>query len=113
MRLEGERVLLRVFLGEDDRFEGRPLWEAILERLRAAGFAGATVIRGLAGFGAKSVFHRASLLRLSSDLPIVVEAVEDEAKVRAILADLDRMMGDGLVTIERAHVVLYRAGDGS
>lgn len=110
MKLEGERVLLRIFIGEDDRHGGKPLWEAILERLRADGFAGATVIRGLAGFGAKSVVHQAHLLRLSNDLPIIIETVEDEGKVRAILPTLDGMMGDGLVTLERARVILHRSG---
>ena len=109
MKLEGERVLLRIFIGEDDQVDGKPLWKAIVERLRADGFAGATVVRGIAGFGAKSVFHRASIFRFSSDLPIIIETVEDEAKVRSFLPYLEEAITDGLATLERAHVLLYRS----
>lgn len=108
MTLEGERVLLRIFLGESDRFEEAPLWEAIVRRLQEGKFAGATVLRGLAGFGAKNVLHPAAGLRLSSDLPVIIETVEEEAKIRAFLPALEAMMGDGLVTLERARVILHR-----
>jgi hypothetical protein len=107
-RFEGERTLMRVFIGESDKVEGRPLYEALLELFRSRGFAGATVVRAIAGFGSTSRVHTQSILRLSVDLPIIVEVVEEDAKLQAVLPELDRMMGGGLVTMERAHVILYR-----
>lgn len=114
-RFVGERVLARIFIGEDDRcpggpHKGRPLWEAILLTLREEGFAGATVLRGVAGFGAGARIHTGSVLRLSNDLPMVVEIVEEEEKIDRILPLLDGMMDGGLVTMERARVRLYRPG---
>lgn len=106
---KGERTLMRIHIGSNDRWEGRPLYEAILERLRAEGFAGATVFRGIAGFGASARVHRGSVLSLSSDLPVVVESVDTEERVRGILPVLDRMIGGGLVTLERVRVIMYRA----
>ena len=112
-RLEGERTLMRIFLGESDKVEagahaGRPLHEAILLTLRDEGCAGATVLRAIAGFGASAHLHTGKVLRLSLDLPIVIEVVEKEQKLRAILPLLDEMIGGGLITLERAHVILYR-----
>ncbi|MBM4063809.1 MAG: DUF190 domain-containing protein [Planctomycetes bacterium] len=106
--LDGEQVLVRVFLGESDRWQHRPLPDALLERLRRLGFAGATVFRGVAGFGAHSVVHTANLLRLSQDLPVVVEIVDTEAKVQELLPILDEMVPEGLVTIEKVRVLRYR-----
>lgn len=108
-RFEGERILMRIHIGESDRWEGKPLHQAIVERLRRAGFSGATVLRGVAGFGSASRIHTDKILRLSQDLPIVIEVVEDEGKVQAILPELDGMIGGGLVTLEKVHVILYRA----
>ena len=108
MRLEGEQVLLRLFLGESDRREGMPLYEAIVQRARTEGLAGATVLRGIEGFGANSRIHRASILRLSEDLPIVVEIVDEREKIERFLAVLDPWIEDGLATLERVQVVLYR-----
>ncbi len=114
-RFEGERTLMRIFLGESDRcptgpHKGKPLYEAILLTLRERGFAGATVVRGIAGFGASARLHTGKVLRLSSDLPVIVEVVETEERIQEALPELDRMIGGGLVTLERAHVITYRPG---
>lgn len=101
--------LLRIFIGEDDRHEGRPLYEAIVLMLRAEGLAGATVFRGLEGFGASSRLHTAKVLRLSEDLPIVIECVDTAERIEAVLPRLDEMISEGLVTVERAEVRIYRA----
>jgi PII-like signaling protein len=108
MKIEGEALLLRIFIGESDRWKGRPLYEAIVLKAREEGLAGATVLRGLEGFGAKSRIHTARILRLSEDLPIVVELVDREDRIRAILPALDEMVSEGLITLEKVHVVTYR-----
>ena len=108
--LDGEQVLVRIFIGEGDKWHHRPLSEALLERLRKDGFAGATVFHGVAGFGARSVLHTAHLLRLSEDLPIVIEVVDTEEHVERLLPLLDEMVSEGLVTLEKARVVKYSAG---
>lgn len=110
MKLEGEGKLLRIFLGESDRHEGMPLHEFLLREARHAGLAGATVVRGLAGFGAKSRIHTAKILRLSEDLPIVIEIVDLAEKIEAFLPTVDAVIKEGLVTIERVEVRLYRGG---
>ena len=107
-RFKGERTLMRIFIGESDKYQGKPLYQALLERLRAKGLAGATVLRGVAGFGASSVVHTEKVLRLSLDLPLIIEVVETEEAIQAVLPDLDEMIGGGLVTLERARVILYR-----
>lgn len=106
--LAGERTLMRIHIGERDKHEGRPLYEAIVHLLRQRGFAGATVFRGIMGFGASAGLHTEKVLRLSLDLPIVVECVETEERIQSILPDLDRMIGGGLITLERARVIVYR-----
>lgn len=108
MKIEGQGFLLRVFLGEDDRWEGKPLHVAIVEKAREAGLAGATVLRGLLGFGASSRLHTTHVLRLSDDLPMVIEIVDREERIRAFLPTLDGMVRDGMVTLERVEVLLYR-----
>lgn len=108
-RLTGERTLMRIHIGERDKFEGRPLYEAIVLLFRQRGFAGATVFRGIMGFGASAGIHTEKVLRLSLDLPIVVECVESEENIQAVLPELDRMIGGGLVTLERARVIVYRS----
>jgi len=108
MKIEGEGQLLRIFIGESDRWEGHPLYEAIVLRARQAGLAGATVLRGMQGFGAASRIHRASILRLSQDLPIVVEIVDRPERVQAILPDLERMVGEGMITVEPVQIIVYR-----
>jgi PII-like signaling protein len=110
-RLEGEGKLLRIFVGESDLWHGRPLYQAIVERVREHGLAGATVVRGIEGFGAHSHLHTARILRLSADLPIVIEMVDTADRIEAVLPLLDEMVGEGLVTIEPVHVVTYRAPD--
>lgn len=102
--------LLRVFIGENDRHEGMPLFEWIVRQAREQGLAGATVLRGLEGFGAKSRLHTAKILRLSSDLPIIIEIVDTEDKIEAFLALIDDVVHDGLATIEKVEVHFYRSG---
>jgi len=108
MHLPEDAVLLRVFIGEGDRYQHRPLYEAIVLKARQLDLAGATVLRGPMGFGKSSHLHTAKILRLSMDLPIVIEIVDSEEKVNAFLPMLDQMMGGGLVTLERAKVIRYR-----
>ncbi len=108
--LEGEQVLVRIFLGEKSRFKGVPLDRALLERLRKDGFAGATVFHGIAGFGAKSVIHTAHVLDLSGDLPIVIEVVDTEEQIARLTPILDEMLPHGLVTMEKVRVLRYAPG---
>lgn len=107
-RFQGERTLMRILIGESDKYHGKPLSEALLERFRKKGLAGATVLRGVAGFGAGSIVHTEKVLRLSLDLPIIIEVVETEQAIQSILPDLDEMIGGGLITLERARVIMYR-----
>jgi uncharacterized protein len=111
MRLEGEGKLLRIFVGESDRWHGKPLYEEIVRLARRQGMAGATVLRGLEGFGADSHLHTARILRLSEDLPIVIEMVDTEERIDAILPLLDPMIAEGMVTVERVHIVSYRSSN--
>jgi PII-like signaling protein len=106
--LKGERVLMRIHIGERDKFEGRPLYAAIVELLRRKRYAGATVLRGIMGFGASSTVHTDRIEVLSLDLPIVVECIETAERIDAILPELDEMIGGGLITLERANVIMYR-----
>ena len=108
MKLSGEAELLRIFIGENDKFEGKPLYEAIVLDARKRGLAGATVLRGQLGFGADSRIHTAKILRLSEDLPLVIEIVDEPAKIAAFLPDLDRMVTEGMVTLEKVRVIAYR-----
>lgn len=109
MRLEGEGKLLRIFIGESDRWHGKPLYEEIVRLAREKGMAGATVLRGLEGFGADSHLHTARILRLSEDLPILIEMVDTEERIDAILPLLDPMIAEGMITVERVHIVSYRS----
>lgn len=110
--LDGDQFLVRIFLGESDRWHHTPLSRAILERLRREGFAGVTVIHGVAGFGASSVIHTAGLLELSTDLPVIIEVVDDQAHVDRLVLILDEMItGGALVTVERVRVLRYAAGE--
>lgn len=105
---KGERVLMRIHVSEQDRFHGKPLFQQVVGLLRQRGYAGATVLRGLMGFGASSRLHDARSEYLFADLPLVVECVETEERIRAILPELDRMIGGGLITLERVKVIMYR-----
>jgi len=107
--LTGEQILVRVFIGESDRHGHQPLATALLERLRKEGFAGATVFHGVAGFGAHSVLHTTNVLRLSEDLPVVVEIVESEERMAVLEPILDEMVHEGLVTMEKVRVLKYAA----
>jgi hypothetical protein len=112
MQLPAEAELLRIFIGESDKHHHRPLYEVIVEEARRRGLAGATVLRGIMGFGATSRIHSAKILRLSEDLPIVIEIVDQPDKIAAFLPQLDPMIGEGLVTLEKVRVVTYRHGPG-
>jgi hypothetical protein len=109
--LDGEQLMVRIFIGESDRWHRQPLHLALLERLRREGFAGATVFHGIAGFGARSVLHTTHLLRLSEDLPVVVEVVDSEAQVDRLIPILEEMVSEGLVTLEKVRVLKYAPGD--
>jgi uncharacterized protein len=108
MKIEGEGKLLRIFVGESDRWHGKPLYQAIVERVREEGLAGATVLRGIEGFGADSRLHTARILRLSEDLPVVIEIVDSAEQIDRVLPVLDEMVGEGMVTLERVEVIAYR-----
>ncbi len=107
-QLPKEGVLLRIFIGETDRYHGRPLYEQIVLKARELNLAGATVLRGLMGFGASSRVHTAKLLRLSEDLPVVIEIVDTEENIHKILPFLEEVVQEGLITLEKAHVIQYR-----
>lgn len=111
MQIPREAMLLRVFIGESDRHEHKPLYEAIVLKAREAHLAGATVLRGAMGFGKSSRLHTTKILRLSLDLPLVIEIVDSEEKIREFLPTLDSMMGGGLVTLEKVQVLHYRSAD--
>jgi uncharacterized protein len=108
-RFEGERTLMRIHIGESDRWHGVPLYEAIVQLLRREKVSGATVLRGVGGYGGSSVYHTDKVLRLSQDLPIVIEVVEFGERIEQILPQLDQMIGGGLVTLEKVRVILYRS----
>src|ERR1700758_2939481 len=108
-KFEGERTLMRIHIGESDKWHGKPLYEAIVQLLRKEEFSGVTVLRGVAGYGGSSVYHTDKILRLSQDLPIIVEAIETAEKIEKILPRMDEMVEGGLITLEKVRVILYRA----
>ena len=108
-KFEGERTLMRIHIGESDKWHGKPLYEAIVALLRKEGFSGATVLRGVGGYGGSSIYHTDKLLRLSQDLPIIVEVIEAQERIDQILPRLDEMVEGGLITLEKVRVILYRA----
>jgi PII-like signaling protein len=109
MKIPSEGQLLRIFVGEADQWKGQPLYEAIVLLARKEGMAGATALKGFMGFGCKSHMHTTKILRLSEDLPIIIEIVDSEEKISKFLPHLDEMVKEGLITLEKAHVVMYRA----
>lgn len=109
-RIEGEQVLMRIFIGEQDQWEWRPLYMALLGLFRSKGLAGATVLRGVAGFGPDSILHTAGILKLSADLPVVIEVVDSAARLESLLPEVDRMMKGGLITMEKVRVIRYEPG---
>ena len=111
MKIEGEGKLLRVFVGESDKHGHKPLYQAIVELLRERGLAGATVLRGVEGFGAHSRLHTDRILRLTQDLPMVIECVDTAERIDEVLPLLDEIVDEGLLTVERVEVIAYRAGE--
>src|SRR5437899_6744512 len=109
-RLEGERRLMCIYISESDKWQGKLLYEALVELFRREGFSGVTVLRGVGGYGSSSRYHTDKILRLSQDLPIVIEMVEDPAHIERILPKLDEMVGGGLITLKKVRVILYRPG---
>ncbi len=110
MKTESTAKLVRIFLGESDRWKGQPLYVAIVEEMRRFGLSGATAFKGVIGFGGHSVVHAARILDLSTDLPILIEVVDTEEKIDAFLPTLDAMVTEGLLTIENVKIIAYRAG---
>ena len=110
MKIPTDGKLLRIFIGEADRWDHLPLYEAIVQLARKEGMAGATAIKGFMGFGRKSHMHTAKLLRLSEDLPIIIEIVDGAEKIKAFIGRLDEMVSEGLVTLEDVSVIMYRSG---
>ena len=108
-KFEGERTLMRIHVGESDKWHSKPLHEAIVQLLRKEGFSGVTVLRGVGGYGGSSIYHTDKLLRLSQDLPIVLEVIEAQERIDQILPRLDEMVEGGLITLEKVRVILYRA----
>ena len=108
-KFEGERTLMRIHIGESDKWHGKPLYEAIVEMLHKDAFSGVTVLRGVAGYGGSSIYHTDKILRLSQDLPIVLEVIEYAERIEKILPRLDEMVEGGLITLEKVRVILYRA----
>lgn len=104
----GEKTLMRIFISEADRHKGQPLYRVLLEMLHEQGFAGATVLKGVAGFGAHSVVHTDQLLRLSTELPLVIEVIDDEEKIQQIIPQFDGLMQGGMITLEKARIIWYR-----
>ncbi|MFQ5441247.1 MAG: DUF190 domain-containing protein [Thermodesulfobacteriota bacterium] len=112
MKLPSEAELLRIFIGENDKYRGKPLYQAIVEETRGRGMAGATVLRGALGFGVHSRIHTSKVLRLSEDMPVVIEIVDTPEKIEAFLPELNGMVNEGLITIQEVRVIAYRHGEG-
>ncbi|AKG53885.1 hypothetical protein DGWBC_1233 [Dehalogenimonas sp. WBC-2] len=108
-KIEGEQILMRLFIGESDIYLGKPLFMAIIELFKERGLAGATVLRGIAGYGARSRIHSTHLLRLSQDLPIIIEVVDSQEHLDGVFPEIEKMMGDGLITTEKVKVLRYGA----
>lgn len=111
MKIQSEAVLVRIHIGETDKYKGKPLYKEILEILRKKGIAGATVLRGIAGYGKSSILHTASIVDLSADLPIVIEIIDEEQKIKNVLPDIDPLIKNGLITMEKVRVIKYVASD--
>jgi PII-like signaling protein len=112
-KLEGEQILLRIFIGESDKAGGKPLYEALVEKLRQEQISGATVLRGILGYGARSILHSANILQLSHDLPIIIEAVDTPENIDRVLPHIESIIGDGLITMEKVRVLHYGTKDHS
>jgi PII-like signaling protein len=110
MKLHEQGLLLRIFIGESDKYQGKPLYEAIVHKAKELEMAGATVIRGMSGFGARSKLHTSKFLRLSADMPLIVEIVDSEAYIQRLLPFLDEAVQDGMITLEKVQVIKYKSG---
>jgi PII-like signaling protein len=110
-KLDGEQVLLRIFIGESDKYQNKPAYQVLVELLRREKMAGATVLRGILGFGASSHMHTAHILRLSQDLPVVIEAVDSQEHIDRVMPQIEGVIGDGLITVEKVRVLRYTAED--
>ncbi len=108
-KITGESTLIRIFIGESDKYQGKPLYQALVEMLRHEKIAGATVLRGILGFGAHSHLHTAHILRLSQDMPIIIEVVDSRDDIARVLPEIEKMIGDGLITEEKVRVLRYEA----
>jgi PII-like signaling protein len=108
-KFEGERTLMRIHIGESDQWHGKPLYQAIVEMLRKDDFSGVTVLRGVGGYGGSSIYHTDKILRLSQDLPVILEVIEHAERIEQILPRLDEMVEGGLITLEKVRVILYRS----
>ncbi len=108
-KIEGDQICMRIYIGENDKYQSKPLYKAIVDLLRQEGFAGVTVYRAIAGYGPNSFFRTSSLLRLSLDLPIVIEVIEEPLKIDALLPKLDEMVKAGMITLQKVHVLIYRS----
>jgi hypothetical protein len=109
--LDGESLLMRIFIGESDKHQGKPLYQVLVEMLRSEKIAGATVLRGISGFGASSLLHTAHILRLSQDLPMVIEVVDTQENIDRILPHVEKVVEGGLITMEKVKVLRYSAGN--
>lgn len=109
MKVQSEAILVRIHIGETDRYKGKPLYKEILEILRKKGIAGATVLRGIAGYGKSTILHTASILDISADLPIVIEIVDKEDKIKEVLPYIDPLIENGLITMEKVRIIKYVA----
>ena len=107
--LDGESALMRIFIGESDKHDGKPLYQMLVEMLRGKGIAGATVLRGISGFGARSLLHTAHILRLSQDLPMIIEVVDTQENIDRVLPEIEKVMEGGLITVEKVKVLRYSA----
>ena len=112
MKIPSDGKLLRIFIGESDKWQGKPLYQEIIRMAREKGMAGATAVKGFIGFGCKSHMHTAKLLRLSEDLPVIIEIVDSDEKVSEFIGDLDEMVQEGLITTEKVNVIMYHADEG-
>src|ERR1017187_1914480 len=108
-KFEGERTRMRIHMGESDKWHGKPLYQAIVELLRKEGFSGVTVLRGVGGYGGSSIYHTDKILRLSQDLPVILEIIEYAERIEQIFPRLDEMVEGGLITLEKVRVILYRS----
>jgi PII-like signaling protein len=110
-KLEGEQLLVRIFIGESDKVDGKPLYQALVEKLRQEQISGATVLRGILGYGARSIIHTANLLQLSHDLPVIVEVVDTKENIDRVMPHIESIIGDGMITMEKVRVLHYGTKD--